>query len=1069
MKSIMPWFCLLAMANTSSVFANEGMDAYREGHYSEAADLLASALNKDPVVDYYMGRMRIYGYGQLKNNSIAIRYFKQAAQKGYLPALQVMGRYSLLVENNPEEALNYFKKAADENDTSAQMYCASAYLFGVGAKKNPDVAKRYFIAAAKNGNAIAQYTLAASFLETHQSANKKLGLIWLNKALAQNNPEAQLMMAEQYISGTLVPKDLVKAKELIMAASAAGYQPALYQMGQLALASQNINEARDWFLKAADAKSIPAELALANLYADQKTPLYDPKASFTWLLKAAEAGSETAALALADKYAKGEGVAVDENLAKQWRFKAQVYAKNAAKNNIAQAVSWLTNGKYTQFSETDYRLTGILGAWQNPSVLKENNYNQPPKIEAITRETLFKPQFVLVDPNQISIGDYYDALVSSLNTNAQEKIVFPHYAVKERLLSPQDAKTTNNSLVTHGEGFDYLAHLDSGKENYNEVFKKLESRAILGDSTAQFDIGQMYQYGLGVAKNPTEAIKYYRLAAAQQDLPAEYNLGLMYIQGEGVVADYKLGLNLLTDAAFKGNPYAQYVLARIYEQGYTDSSGQEVIPKDKDNAMSMYNLAAANNYGLAQFRLAELMAQEKQTDLTAAGKFKRNQMIKGLYEGAVKDGVVAANLPLAFYNAMDASTEKQTLAFNAAKAASDSGNAEADLLLGLMYDRGISVAKNHDEAISHYQKAKANPVSEFVLGTYLSNGDGISKDLEKGRAMLQHSASTGFSYANLNLAILKQQNKEEFLPLLNEAYAANNTTAGLLLADYYLSLAKDATEMKQARDIYQRLAEKGNRDGQLKLAFLYENGLGGAVDLQNAEHWYELAARQKEPVAQYLLARMYQLGKVGNAPNYAEAKKWYSIAQSSYAPAAVALGFIYDTVDDDYKPALSSYSLAASKGSAIGQFDLGLMYEKGKGMPVDFVKARELYQEAANKGQVQAMVQLAGLYLNGQGGAKDDKAALEWYQKAANLGDRDALYQLGLLAETVNASKPDYTLALEYYQKSANKGNIKASLALARMYKYGLGVPKDEALASKLYLKFSAEAGVKQDDTLAKK
>ena len=45
------------------------------------------------------------------------------------------------------------------------MYCAAAYMFGLGTKKNPDTARRYFIDAAKNGNAIAQYTLALIFLK----------------------------------------------------------------------------------------------------------------------------------------------------------------------------------------------------------------------------------------------------------------------------------------------------------------------------------------------------------------------------------------------------------------------------------------------------------------------------------------------------------------------------------------------------------------------------------------------------------------------------------------------------------------------------------------------------------------------------------------------------------------------------------------------------------------------------------------------------------------------------------------------------------------------------------------
>jgi len=1056
MKSMMPWFCLAAVANASSVFASEGLDAYRQGNYNEAASLLADPSSKDPIVAYYMGRMRIYGYGQLKNNTLAIRHFKQAASVGYLPAEDIMARYTLLEENNPSEALTWFKKAADANDVSAQMYCASAYLFGVGVNKNPDLAKRYYILAARNGNAIAQYTLAASFLETHQSANKKLGLIWLNKSLLQGNPEAQLMMAELYASGTLVNKDMIKAKELVTASIASGYKPAVYQMGQIALLDGNVTEARDWFVKAAEAHSVVADIALSKLYGDPKSSLYDLHTSFLWMLKGAQNGSNEAALLLSELYKKGIGTEADENLAKEWQFKAGVYAKASSTKGSEQAAMWLTNGEKTTLAETNYRLQGIFSAWKNPGVLKENNYNQSPQLESVTRERLYKPQFVLMSPNQIPISEYYDTLVASLNNATQkDPLVFPRYVVNDRPFQKTTAVIAENPALSNGEDYDYLQHLvqknASGGVDYQAVFKKLEGRAVLGDSTAQFDVAQMYQYGLGIPKNAEEAIRYYRLAAAQQELPAEYNLGLMYLQGDGITANHQLGLDWLNDAAFKGNPYAQYALARIYEQGFSDVTGQQVIAPDHEQAVAMYNLASANNYGLAQFRLAELMARETQTDKTRAGKYKRSQLIKSLYQGAVSDGVMAATLPLAFYNAMDASHEKQVLALDAAKKAMDAGNGQAALLLGLMYDRGIAVEKNQKEALSYYQKASVNPVSAFVLGTYLTNGDGISKDVAKGRVLLQQSADAGFSYADLNLAILKQQMGEPFLPELDKAFLSNNSTAGLLLADYYLSLAKDNEQMKKARDIYQHLAEQGDKEAQLKLAFLFDNGLGGPVDIKSAEKWYQLSAVQKQPIAQYLLARLYQLGKLDNAPNYADAKKWYAAAQTAYPPAAVALGFIYDTVDDDYQHAQASYQRAAVGGSPIGQFDLGLIYEKGKGEPVDFVKARALYQQAAAQGQAQAMVQLAGLYLNGQGGERDEQQAMTWYKKAADKGDRDALYQLGVLSETGLAMKLNYPEALQYYQQAADKGNAKATLALARMYRYGLGVPKNEAEATKLY------------------
>ena len=1025
MRSPMPWFCLIALANAGMAFADDGVDAYRQGNYKQAAQLLTDKSGHDPIVDYYMGRMRMYGYGQLKNNTIALRHLKSAAERGFVPAQQILGRYALLEEKNPEQALYWFKKAADANDTQAQMYCAAAYLFGVGVKQNSDVARRYYIAAARNGDSIAQYTVAQSFLETHQSANKTLGLLWLNKSVAQNNPEAQVMLGELYARGTLVNKDVNKARELVGLAIAQGYVPAIYQMGEIARLENDLPLAKEWYTKAANAHYSPAEVALAQLYLQDKSPMYDLHTGFLSMLKAAQNGSAEAQQLLSDMYKKGMGTDAEQNLAKEWQQRAIITAKGTPATAQMKAAQWLSNGKATSLAATQFRQYGILSPWNNPVALKENDYNQPPQMENLTRDKLYKPQFTLINPNKIAISEYYDAMVASLGGLTNDPLIFPQYSIAP-LIEGQDAK----------------------------LVQELEKQAVLGNSDAQFDLAQWYDHGMGDKQNIPEAIKYYRLAMAQQDLRAEYNLAILYLNGRDSNTDPAKGMELLEDAAFKGNTLAQYALARIYEQGFHDANNQVSIQPDHEQAMSMYGLAAVNGYGLAQYRLAELLVREKPVDNSRVAKAQRNQMIKDLYLGAVSSGIEQAALPLAFFNAMDADKTKQEQALLVAKKSANAGSVEASLLLGLMYDCSIAVAASPEDAVSWYQKAESNPVGAFLLGTHLSQGIGVSKDTVKGQALLQQAANAGFSYANLNLAVMQQQEGKPFLPELEKALSLGNSTAGVLLADYYLSLANNDQQMKQAHDIYQHIAESGDREGQLKLAYMLEQGMGGPVDVINAQKWYAAAAEQGDPVAQYLLGHFYQLGRLDNKPDYEQAKKWYSSAQTNYAPAGVALGFIYDTVDDDYQHALTGYESAAKSGDAVGQFNAGLMYEQGKGRSVDFEKAADLYRQAAEQGHIKAMVQLADVYLNG---LHDQEKALSWYKKAADLGDSDALYQLGLLSETGVATRLDYPEAVRYYRLAANKDNANAKLALARLYQYGLGVPKDIQQATALYKELAAQ------------
>lgn len=1069
MKSLMPWFCLAATVQAQVVFAMDGVDAYREGYYTKAAQLLGKTTDPSPTISYYMARMNLYGYGALKNNTVALRYFTSAAEKGFLPAQQFMAEYSLLKENNLEQALYWFKKAANANDLQAQMYCAAAYLFGIGTKKNTDLAKKYYIAAAKSGDSIAQYELAKEFIDSRHSENKKLGLLWLNKSVAQNNPAAQLKLGELYASGGAIPRDLAKAKELIGLSVAQGYLPAMYQMGELFRSQSDWLQAKDWYSKAANANYTPAMIALAQLYMESKAPFYDPPTGFLWMLKAAQGGSSDAQRQLALMYKNGQGVTADANLASEWQQKSVASAKDSEATAITKAALWLSNNKADTLAACGYSLKGILGTWRNQDALKENNYNPAPEMEMVTKDTLYQPKFVMASPNEVPISDYYNALASSLNNVSNKAFVFPTYPLNQQLVDLEKDNVQAKVAIATKEavsspkasesktGSGFVITGEKQKERYRTIIENLNGRAVLGDNEAQFDLGQIHQFGVGMDEDVPGAIRYYEEAAAQQDLRAEYNLGLLYLEGHGVTADYPKAIDLLRDAAFKGNDEAQFALASIYEQGYRNSEGAEVIKPDHEQAVAMYYLSSASGYGPAQYRLAEMLVHEKQTDLSTQTRQKRNHLIKQLYEEAFSAGIGKAALPLAFFYAMDKDKNKQVQALTLAKNEAQSGNAEAALLLGILSDRGIGLPKNQEEAMSWYQKAPKNPVSNFILGTYYGEGIGVSEDKEKGKTLLQHAADGGFAYANLNLAIMQQKAGEAFLPELNKALSAGNSRAGILLADYYLSKGNNEENMRQAREIYQSLADKGDKQGQVKLGYLYELGLGGPVDRAAAGKWYGLAAEQGQPIAQFLLGRLYQLGWLGKEPDYTAAKEWYAKAAKDFAPAAIALGFVYDTVDDDYKKALDAYQIASATHDPIGDFNTGLIFEKGKGEAVQSEDAKKYYSEAAELGHPKAMVQLAGLYFNGLLGPRDEEEALVWYKKAADLGDKDALYQLGLLSETGVSVTLDLANAKLYYEKSAAKGNAKASLALARMYQYGLGVPQNYAEAFKLYKSLADE------------
>lgn len=1060
MKSIMPWMCLCLMTAGQQAVAAQAIKDYRLGDYSQAALPMIKQAETDPVANYYLGRMFLYGYGQLQNHDLAMRYFDTAANKGYLPAVLVMAKYALMHDKNAEAAVNWFKKAAAANDVSAQLFLAAAYQFGLGVKKNEDVATKYHIDAARNGNATAQLALAEHFLNSRHSSNYKLGLIWLSKAATGGNIKAITLLGRIYCDGKTRDHGFDDGIALLEGAAQKNHAPAMRALGDIYLKQKNYTQAVEWYQKAIALKDSEARVQLAKAYLLSDTPISNPAEGFQLMTQAAADNQVAAMRELSELYKKGIGTAANEALSVEWAQKAKALEKQPPKVEPAVlAALWLSNDQTRDLDKTSYQMGGIFSAWTNKTALRNNIYNQPPVMPAVDRHELFKPNFSQVLPNEVPIHFYYDALSNTREAFQANQWTYPLYPLNPFVEAEEQAtsfvmrhETTptplKNAYVLNEQDVQEVGLFDlwtldwQRRANFSAVFSALYFKAVLGDAQAQFEIGQMFQYGIGVDKNLDSAIIFYENAAAQEHLGAEYQLGILHLNHAQDKAEYQQAIKWLTDAAFKGNRSAQYALSRELADSRKGPDGNPMNPVDKSQAMAMLYLSAANDFGPAEYDLAQHMASQFDAGWSVEVKQQKLALIRQLYEGAARNGVSQAMVPLAFYNAMDEDKTRQHEAFEVAEQAADNGEPRAAILLGLLYDRGIGTEADPQKAMYWYQHAGVNPVSQFILGTYTYEGKGVAKNEETGRDMLLQAANANFSYANFNLAALDQKAGKDFLPALIKAYQMGNGHAGIVLADYYLSQADNEKNMQIARDIFKKLADKGDADAQLKLAFMLEHGLGTTPDMAEAEHWYSESALQGNAKAQFLLGQFYQLGQLGQ-PDVALALQWYEKAAKTMPEADVARGFIYETVDDDYASAQEAYQKAADRKNADAIYNLGLIYEYGKGLPVDYKQAKAKYNQAADSGSAAAMNQLAGIYFYGLGEARDVEQGLSWYRKAADLGNSSAMYQLGLFSETGVATKIDFNNALSFYTKAAEKGNEKAMLALARMYLYGTGVTKD--------------------------
>jgi len=113
----------------------------------------------------------------------------------------------------------------------------------------------------------------------------------------------------------------------------------------------------------------------------------------------------------------------------------------------------------------------------------------------------------------------------------------------------------------------------------------IRAHALHGNRNAQNKLGALYAYGEGVPQDHTEAIRWFRRAAAQDHPLAQYFLGLSYAEGQGVEKDFSAAADLYHRSALQGYAPAQINLGVMYARG-------EALPADETEALAWFLLAA---------------------------------------------------------------------------------------------------------------------------------------------------------------------------------------------------------------------------------------------------------------------------------------------------------------------------------------------------------------------------------------------------------------------------------------------------------------------------------------------
>jgi TPR repeat protein len=135
----------------------------------------------------------------------------------------------------------------------------------------------------------------------------------------------------------------------------------------------------------------------------------------------------------------------------------------------------------------------------------------------------------------------------------------------------------------------------------NPAANQLMRNAKSGNAESQFEMAIRYMNGAGVKQDYAKAVRWLKLASAQDHHQAEFLLGTAYSTGRGLKVDRKEAVRLFTRAANAENARAQYQLGLAFANG-------RGVAKDMLWASRWYEKAARQKHTGALFSIGIMRA-----------------------------------------------------------------------------------------------------------------------------------------------------------------------------------------------------------------------------------------------------------------------------------------------------------------------------------------------------------------------------------------------------------------------------------------------------------------------------
>lgn len=489
------------------------------------------------------------------------------------------------------------------------------------------------------------------------------------------------------------------------------------------------------------------------------------------------------------------------------------------------------------------------------------------------------------------------------------------------------------------------AKLLQSEGKHGEAAELFRKAAEQGHAKAQCSLGSCCSKGQGVPRDDAEAAKWFRKAAEQGYDAAQNNLAYCYYCGKGVPQDYAQAAAWYRRAAEQGLSHGQFGLARCYENGHG-------VPQDLGQALQWYRKARDGGHVKAAEAVQRcedtIKKQSENPDIwyERAEKLHNDEEYEeaaALYREAAEAGHAEAQVALGrcYHNGegVDQSDEE---ALKWYRRSAEQGSVEGIEQLGSCL---IYTFNEIEEGRKNWQLAaeRGSISAATALAFIYEQGILVKMDLQQALIWYRKAKELGSDSADEHIRSCEEKLRKQSVPL-----------------DAWFSQAEklySERKYREAVELYRKAAQYDHSASEYKLASCYQQGFGVPTSFEKAVEWYRRSADHGNAGAQYTMGCYYDWG-LDVEQDYGEAIRWFrKAADQGHAAAMERLGdFFYHGygVSQNYMEAFNAYVKAYKLDKARGFYGLARCYENGHGVAKDLEKAIAWYRYAKTKGHSKA-------------------------------------------------------------------------------------------------------------------